>query len=298
MLARFAGQQGLDRTHSIVLYPQTGESIMINIKVFIVFSLLLFCSQTTVAQILFAAPPRENSETAKLLYEPIAEQLTRIIGQKVTYEQPRGWADYTKKMREGKYDIVFDGPHFTAWRLKNLKHIPVATLPGTLDFYIIAHNKENFIDKAKDLVGKSICAMPSPNLATDMVYDMFPNPVIQPIFYEVTGGMEMVFDAFTKGHCDATVIRRATFNSLSKQQRGQYRIVAKTRPLPNQTFTISDKLRQNHVAISDFLLSADASQTLAHLLARYSKNDKKLQKTNGRRYRGVEALLEGVVWGW
>lgn len=263
-----------------------------------ILTLVFFLTHTASAQIILSAPPREDLEQAKLLYEPLAKQLSQIIGQEVTYQQPNGWADYSKKMRQGIYDIVFDGPHFTAWRMKNLKHIPVATLPGTLDFYIITRKEFKKVVTVRDLVGKSICAMPSPHLATDMVYDLFKNPVVQPIFYEVKGGMEQVFKAFKQGHCEATIVRKPAFHNLPDKEKAAFRIVTKTRSLPNQTFTISHKLRQNHSAISDFLVSSAGAQTLDSLLARYSKNNKKFRRTSRTRYLGVETILEGVVWGW
>ena len=266
-------------------------------RIALYFSLILF-PQIAVSQIIFSAPPRENSEEARKLYEPLAKQLSRIIGKEVTYQQPKGWADYAKKMRKGVYDIVFDGPHFTAWRMKNLKHTPVASLPGTLDFYLVTHNKDKAPKNLKNLVGKSICAMPSPNLATDLVYDLFPNPVVQPIFYEVTGGMEKVFSEFQQGRCDAAIVRKNTYNNISKSEKSKLKILAKTRPLPNQTFTISNKLQSNHEAISKFLLSIAGAKTLDELLTRYSVGNKKLQPSQRTAFVGVEEILEGVVWGW
>jgi ABC-type phosphate/phosphonate transport system substrate-binding protein len=262
------------------------------------FVLFAFTSLPTLADIVFTAPPRENSAAAKALYEPIAEKLTSILGENVVYEAPQGWAEYAKNMRNGRYDIVFDGPHFTAWRLKNLNHVPVAALPGTLGFYIIARNDDDFIKSTRNLVGQKICALPSPNLATDLIFDLFPNPVLLPVIEEIKGGIMQSYNAFKEGKCRASIIRAEQFHRLPKSEQQTLKIVAKTRSLPNQTVTVSQRLQQNASDIAGFFTSQDGSLTADKLLSRFSKNNKHFQKTDSDKYAGAEDILEGVVWGW
>ncbi len=262
------------------------------------FILLTLTSLPTTAEIVFTAPPRENPDTAKELYQPIAEKLSSILGENVIFEAPQGWADYAKNMREGRYDIVFDGPHFAAWRLKNLKHVPVAALPGNLDFYIIAKHDDNFIKMTRNLVGQTVCAMPSPHLSTDLLYDLFPNPVLLPTIYEVKGGITQGYEAFKEGKCRATIIRAEQFHRLPQSEQQTLKIVAKTRSLPNQTVTVSQRLQNNAAQIAGFFTSQDGSLTADKLLSRFSNNDKHFQETRSDQYVGAEDILEGVVWGW
>ncbi|WP_455212243.1 phosphate/phosphite/phosphonate ABC transporter substrate-binding protein [Kaarinaea lacus] len=264
----------------------------------IAFLLLAITSLPTQADIVFTAPPRENPDTAKELYEPIAAKLSSILGENVIFEAPDGWADYAKNMRDGRYDIVFDGPHFAAWRLKNLNHVPVAALPGTLDFYIIARNDDDFIKTTRSLVGQKICAMPSPHLSTDLIYDLFPNPVLLPVIYEVKGGILQGYKAFKEGKCRATIIRAEQFHRLPEIDQKSLKIVTKTRSLPNQTVTVSQRLQNNASQIAGFFTSQDGSLTAEKLLSRFSKNNKQFQSTNVNKYAGAEDILEGVVWGW
>jgi ABC-type phosphate/phosphonate transport system substrate-binding protein len=258
----------------------------------------IFASVAAQAEIVFTAPPRENPDTAKALYEPIAEKLSSILGENVIYKAPKGWADYAKNMRDGRYDIVFDGPHFAAWRLKNLNHVPVASLPGTLDFYIVAHNSDDLVNDTRNLVGQKICALPSPNLATDLIFDLFPNPVLLPVIEEVKGGIAQSYNAFKDGRCRASIIRAEQFHRLPKSEQQTLKIVAKTRSLPNQTVTVSQRLQNNASQIAGFFTSQDGSHAADKLLNRFSKNNKRFQKTNSDKYAGAEDILEGVVWGW
>ncbi|WP_455197446.1 phosphate/phosphite/phosphonate ABC transporter substrate-binding protein [Kaarinaea lacus] len=259
---------------------------------------LFFISSHAVADLILSAPPRENRSQGKELYEPIAEKLSELLGEKVVYQQPKNWADYTNKMRDGYYDIIFDGPHFVAWRQKNLKHTPVASLPGSLEFFIVTSKENKQLNNARDLVGKRICGMPSPHLATDLVYDLFKNPVLQPTIYEVKGGQRNSFQAFKDGKCVATIFRSTLYNKLPDEERKNLKIVVKTRTLPNQTISVSQRLEKQANTIADFLVSKDGAITANNLLSRYSGRKKQFIKARPEKFVGAADILEGVVWGW
>ena len=158
-------------------------------------SLLLFCvllntiliSHTVNADYILTAPPRENGELGKETYEPLANYLSQLLGDKVVYQQPSGWFDYTQKMRDGRYDIIFDGPHFAAWRVKHLQHIPIAVLPGTLDFVLIAKANDQEIIRTKDLNGKKICGMLSPIWAPAWSMNYLKTPSYNPLLKRSVG---------------------------------------------------------------------------------------------------------------
>lgn len=250
------------------------------------------------AELILSAPPRENTQKGVELYGPLADKLSKIIGRKVVYKQPKSWAEYATNMRDGKYDIVFDGPHFVAWRQKNLKHQPVASLPGSLQFHIITYKNNGLINNKRDLVGKKICGMPSPHLATDLVYDLFRNPVLQPNIYEVRGGQRKSFQAFKEGKCEATIFRTTLYKRLPKEEKSKLKIVATTRELPNQTVSISQRLHKNASQIAQFLVSKEGAITTDGILSRYSKKKKTFIKASPKKFVGAADILEGVVWGW
>ena len=258
----------------------------------------LITSPAFSAELVFAAPPRENPQKGKELYEPLAKKLSEIVGQTVVYKQPKTWAEYANNMRNGQYDIVFDGPHFVAWRQKNLKHEPVASLPGSLQFFIVTNTGNKYINNKRDLVGKKICGMPSPHLATDLVYDLYKNPVLQPNIYEVRGGQRKALQAFKEGKCEATIFRTTLYNRLSKAEKAKLKIVAKTRELPNQTISVSQRLHNNASKIAQFLVSKEGAITADSLLTRYSKKKKSFIKASPKKFVDAADILEDVVWGW
>ena len=96
-------------------------------------------------------------------------------------------------MRNDKYDIIFDGPHFVSWRMAHLGHEVLVMLSGNLQFVLLTDAKNNKYKSPDDLIGKYICGISPPNLSTVSVLDHFRNPVRQPVIRGIKGGMGKVF---------------------------------------------------------------------------------------------------------
>jgi len=251
------------------------------------------------ANLILSAPPRESADEAKRTYEPLAKFFTEVIGEQVDYVQPRDWLQYTTDMRNGRYDILFDGPHFAAWRIKHLSHVPLVKLPGTLDFVVLARWDDKRINKLRDLVALPMCGLPSPNLGTMTVMAQFTNPVTQPDIKEAKGGFDDVIKAFLAGHCRAAIVRDTAFKKLSDTDKKHFKVVFKSPSFPNQTVTVSDRIKPK---MRDKLLAAltvkKGFEPAEILFNELSKNAKYFIAAQPAEYRGMETLLEGVVWGW
>ncbi|MDH5182580.1 MAG: phosphate/phosphite/phosphonate ABC transporter substrate-binding protein [Gammaproteobacteria bacterium] len=248
-----------------------------------------------------SAPPRESPEAGKLLYEPVAQLISNITGQKVTYQHPKSWLNYQNQMRKNRYDIIFDGPHFMSWRMNHSEHIPLAKLPGELRFVIVAHAGDERIKHIDDLIGKKICGLAPPNLATLMVYSKYPNPVRQPNFIAIKGGFKKVFLALKSGQCDAAVFRDSFYhNKISKEDKTLSKTIFISDPLPNQGITVhktrvSEKQRQQLV---QSLLSDAGKKATRPLLKRFAKNADAMVPTSSAEYSGHSQFIEGVIFGW
>jgi ABC-type phosphate/phosphonate transport system substrate-binding protein len=251
------------------------------------------------ADLTLSAPPRESAAEAKRTYEPLARFLTELMGEPVVYVQPRDWLQYTTELRKGRYDIVFDGPHFAAWRIKHLSHVPLVKLPGTLDFVVMARWDDKRINKLNDLRALPVCGLPSPNLGTMTVMAQFTNPVTQPDIREAKGGFDEVIKAFLAGSCRAAIVRDTAFKKLPDVEKQQFKVIFKSPPFPNQTVTVSDrinpKMRQKMAAALTVTKGFAPADVLFNEL---SKNAKYFVLARSEEYQGMETLLEGVVWGW
>ena len=137
---------------------------------------LLFPVQVFAKDLILTAPPRESAEAGQKIYGPIAAHLTKLLGSKVVYEHPANWIAYQRDMRNDKFDIVFDGPHFVSWRIAHLGHQVLVKLPGNLQFVLLTDKDSKKYNKADDLIGKNICGISPPNLSTLSVLDYYRNP--------------------------------------------------------------------------------------------------------------------------
>lgn len=250
------------------------------------------------ADYVFSAPPREDSERGQAIYGPIAEYLTDVLGERVTYHHPAHWVEYSKSMRTDKYDFVFDGPHFSAWRVKHLRHTPVAKLPGLLQFYIVVKSSDD-ATKMRNLIGSEICGLVSPHLGTMNVFALYNNPVVQPRIRVIKGTLKDVYQAFKKDECRAAVLRDFIYKKLPEQEQALLRIIAQSKPVPNQAITVSQRISEaQRSKIISALTSEQGTKAAEGLLKRFSKRQPTLLEANADEYKGAETLLEGVVWGW
>lgn len=255
---------------------------------------------TAQADLVLTAPPRESAAAGEALYGPIARYLSQLLGKKVTYAHPASWRDYQTKMRQDKYDIVFDGPHFAAWRIQNLGNQAVARLPGSLDFVLVARKDDASVQKAADLVGQTVCTMPQPNLGGVTLYSMFPNPARQPNFYLINhGGFPNVERQFMAGKCKAAILRESDYRFLFTKDAAQMKIIQKSSPLPNQGITLSRRVSAiERDKIRAAFSSAAGAAALKPLFARFDKTATHMVAAKSSDYRDLNLLHDTMVFGW
>lgn len=266
----------------------------------ILLVLLLPVKSVFADELILTSPPRESVEAGKKLYEPVAKYLTSLLGRKVTYKHAKNWFKYQMDMRNNKYDIVFDGPHFISWRLKHLKHEVLVKLPGKLDFLLVTEANSK-LNRSKDLTGKYFCGISPPNLSSLSFLASFPNPVVQPRVKGIKGGMGKVFQAFENKKCTAAMLRGSYYKTqLSQHKREQLKVLFRSKTLPNQAITASSRLSpEEKRIITKGLLSAEGVAALQGVVARFAELDAHaFTSAKNSEYEGYNRYLEGVIIGW
>ena len=271
------------------------------ILIILVTQLGLFWNVDVKADLILTAPPRESPEIGNKQFGPLAEHLTKLLGQKVKYEYPQNWLQYQRDLRKNVYDIIFDGPHFVSWRLEHLEHEVLLKLPGTLQFIVIVNSDDIEIKTMQDLIGKKVCGIPPPNLATMSVIEQFPNPVRQPVIWGVSGGYMHVFRSFGARECRAAVFRTTFYDKkLSEQDRAGTKIIFKSKPFPNQAISVSTRVSnkdKNKIILS--LTEGNGVEIAKPLVRRFggAKANNFIKATNSE-YANYNLLLEGIIFGW
>lgn len=267
-----------------------------------VMLLLLFCAQIQFAsaELILTAPPREKPDAGKKLYGPLADRLSVVLKEKVIYKHPGHWLAYQRDMRKDVYDIIFDGPHFISWRIKNRNHLPVAKLPGNLQFVMIGRADNDKINKADDLIGKKICGIPPPNLATLTAYAAYKYPARQPVIVPVRGGAKAVFKAFVKGRCEAAVFRNKFYEKkLKPEQRKNTKILYTSEKLTNQGITVSSRVSAKaRRLIMNAVTKGNRVPATANILKRFGGKAKSFKPATKADFANDYKYLEGVIFGW
>ncbi len=266
----------------------------------ILVSLFLFSSVH--AELLFSSPPRENAAAGWKQYGPLAKRLSEVLGEKVSYEQSKGWLFYQRDMRADKYDIVFDGPHFMSWRMKQFGHTLAAKLPGNLSFVVIAakgakgfNNRD--ISTIEDLVNVPVCALAPPNLASMTLLAQYKNPVSLPKLI-VKKSMGKIYQAFNDGECKAVVLRDKFFEKkVPEEERAAVNVIFSSKPVANQGITLSSRVSAEQAEKIKAELSA-VSVATAPTLKRFAGKAEKMLLAEDAEYEAYYKLLTGVVFGW
>lgn len=270
------------------------------------FYLLVLSSLATICTaaepLYFSAPPREGGEPqSRMFYQPVIEELERILETPVEFKYRENFFKYGSEMRKGGYDIVFDGPHFATWRINHLGHLPIVSLPGHLKFMVITEKSNTRVTDRNSLVAKKICGPSIPNLATLSAMATYTESLIrQPIFEAISGGMKGSYKAFKEGRCDAVVLRDNYYlKKLSPEEREKLRIVFVTKPLPNQTITASIRLSPDNInRLKQFFTSESGRLIADNLLNKFSKNQKNFIEPDSAEFNGLDQLLIKNAWGW
>ena len=242
---------------------------------------------------MLSAPPRETPEAGNATYGPLAEFLSKAIGEKVEYRYPDNWGVYQALMTKGEYDLIFDGPHFVSWRVQRLQHEPLAALSGKLGFVVVARQDDSHVQTLKDLTGKKVCGHSPPNLATLTLFDQFTNPARQPRLVE-TKGFDGAYQGLLAGKCVGTVLPLEVHKKLDSAARTK---VLYTSPsFTNQALTagprVSAQLRQK---IAKTLLEAEGKTASRQIAAIFGGSE--FVAVTRDDYAGYDGLLKNT-WGF
>jgi len=267
-------------------------------RVKIVLATLLLLSGTAClpasANLVLSAPPLGKPEVQEKMYRPLAAYLGKALGETVEYRHPDNFGLYQAEMQLGKYDIVFDGPHFAEWRVVKLHHEILVKTPGQLVFVVVVKDKDKEYQSLQDLRGRSLCGLAPPNLATQTIFQHYriaqPNLLLAPSF-------PVAFKQMLAGKCTAVILAKRTYEELSKTATIKSRVIFTSKGFPGLTITASSKISEKKKdTLRMKLLSPEAKAALPGFMRQYTAG-KGFVPANQEEYLGTEQLLKDS-WGF
>lgn len=270
---------------------------MYKIKILTVLAFIFFYHSNVFADLIFSAPPRGTEAEERATYEPLVKAMSKAIGETVRYVYPRGFIEYSVDMQKGRYDIVFDGPHFSEWRVVNLHHTILVNLPENLQFLVVTPNSMTKVNNLKDLIFESVCAQMTPQLGTLMLLQNYMDHAVEPKLHLVRGE-DKVYTDFEAGQCTAAVLRDKTFYKMSNAERATFKVVYKSAIAPNDAITANSKLSPQQKRAVIKLLTNPATATVAEpIFKRFSNKAKAFNVADPAKFKGLDQLLM-LAFGW
>lgn len=241
----------------------------------------------------FATAPSHSKKITREIYTPVIKYLAQKTGKEIELVIPFSFLDYVNKMKTGTYDIIFDGPHFASWRIKNLSDIPIARLPGDIKIAIITTEQHKDYNNLDDLIGQRVCAIASPNLLTMSFLNHYKNPLRLPIIVPAKGFKGLV-QCLKSGKGKAAVLRDKMWNKINKS--GLKLISIPDDAYPDRTFTVSSRIDPStQEKIRQALMAPEAGPHLAKLLSTFKKTE--LIAATVDEYNGIDQLLN-QLWAF
>lgn len=134
--------------------------------------------------------PIIDREAIVKAFQPLADYLSEAAGQRVVLKTAYDYADFWLLMKEGKhYDLIFDGPFYTDYRIKHQNHVPLAKVPGLVSYSLVAKSSTGIFEPS-ELIGRRIASLTPPAPGGLVMFKMFPNPLRQPYIYPVRSSEE------------------------------------------------------------------------------------------------------------
>lgn len=252
-----------------------------------------------------APPSAADAAHIDQAYGELAKILSGWLGDTVRYEKPNNYMGYAQAMREGRYDLLVDGPHFAAWRMTKLQHQPVVESSERLVFLTLANADDDRIKSPDDLVNKRVCSQSSPSLATMMFLAQFPNPMRQPMMKYENGYAPNVA-LLKQRSCDAAVVNASFYdNQMGAADKAVVKVIHNTRPLPGVVVTAGPRLTPVQIDTLRSRLAKPAAEDNAAVLL-LSKaalrgvrhEDVRWVPVKASELKGLDELLTSMSWGW
>lgn len=247
-------------------------------------------------ELVMSAAPREDEDTARAIYGPVAEHLSKALGRPVVFRHAGNWGVYQGLMQKGAYDIVFDGPHFNSWRAERTQHNVLVKVPGDHVFVVLVRKDNDKIKELRQLAGRTMCAHAPPNLGTLTALNEFDNPSRQPIIVNIDG-WKNIYDGMLAGKCVAAVIPLKALEKFEAGTGREARIIFRGATMPDNALSAGPRLTpSDQEKLTRALLSPEGEKATALLREKYG-NGKPFVATTNRDFAGLSNYLRNE-WGY
>lgn len=253
------------------------------------------------AELAFAVQPNAPKAGDATFYQDFADNLTELLGEKVTYLPEKNWSKFRKDLMANEYDIFIAESHITALMTLNtgnggLDYSVLAAVPDEVKYKVVVPSTAELGGLA-DLNGKRVCTPISPGLAAVAFLNQYKDdPVNPPALVGSKRGAEQSYQSMLKNRCQAMVLTGLELEKLKMTAEG-LNTIFESRSFPGWALNFSPtQPRDRRQLITDLMTSMENSSVHNIYQALSTQPGGFVDKTKDD-YVDYN-ILPGVVWGW
>lgn len=250
------------------------------------FSLQLLSTTTSADEYTLAVHPVLSADETQRIYKPLADYLSAKSGHTIKLVTSSNFLSHWQISKQGRFDLVLDGPQFTGYRLAKLDYSVLAKFPNVVSYTLVT-NDEQMILEPRELIGKKVATTPSPALGALRLEQLFPNPLRQPVIIE-TNDSAKAANFVVEGQAEAAMIPAAMVGNYP----GLITVV-NTEQIPAPAISASPKLDAELIqTLSQALLDAENDEMGKKVLQ--SIRIERFAASDGSEYRPQAELLKNM----
>lgn len=252
--------------------------------------LMLGISHTSLAaELRFAIHPLLTEERTLEVYTPLVKHLQKVTGSDIRIVYNKNLFAHWNATQREEYDIILDGPHFTDYRVQNKQYQVLVKFPDVISYSLVTRGDLLVLD-TNELIARRIATTPSPSLGTLRLFEIYPNPLRQPVIVDTDDALTAA-EMLDRGEVDGAMVptfmvgRYVDFNTvLTTDQVPAPAISVSSKMAPE----MREKIRQALLELPD---SAEGKKILEKI------NTPGFVATSAKEYKGYAKLLQGM-WGF
>lgn len=252
-------------------------------------------ARTAVAEdtaLILLLQPLPHEEMPAETFQPLADYVSELTGRPCTTRTPPNFPAYWEAVRHNGYDLAFDAPHFTDYRIRKFGFVALAKTPDTASYSLVMRDDARARDPAS-LVGKRVATLGLASIGTLRLNALFPNPYRQPVVVEIPNSKSGL-DLLLKKSVEAAFLPTAAIGSRIGP-RGAV-VVLTTEPIPRLVFSASPNLgRELTEKIRTGLLQANTTSPGRAMLRAIGIDF--LDATTNEEFANQSYVLRGY-WGY
>lgn len=202
---------------------------------FFLFLCLLFSSYSYAQSVSLTVEAIYPQDQAEFVYQPLKEWLQQKTGYQVNIQVAENYYFYWRDAKLETPDFTLDAPHVAAYRIQEKNYQPILRVATDNRYFLVTNQAIDITeDIGKQLVGKRVITLPSPNLGSILYDQWFTDLFLQPQKIVTALSWEDAIEQMFSREVDAAIIPQSLYELYPN-----FLVLKESKPFPGQTFLVS-----------------------------------------------------------